>query len=169
MDLNSQNQTIGSLAGVAGSSVKLGSGFLTTGGNNSNTAFAGAITGTGGIVKTGSGTFTISGANTYSGGTTVNAGKLLVAASGALPTGALSVSGGTAQLADNISAGTPLGTSSVNITSLSLTGSGTLDIGNNRVIIDYTAGHDPIASIATWIENGFYDPSVQSGRSSAAT
>jgi fibronectin-binding autotransporter adhesin len=157
LDLNSQNQTIGSLAGVAGSSVKLGSGFLTTGGNNSNTAFAGAITGTGGIVKTGSGTFTISGANTYSGGTTVNAGKLLVAASGALPTGALSVSGGTAQLADNISAGTPLGTSSVNITSLSLTGSGTLDIGNNRVIIDYTAGHDPIASIATWIENGFYD------------
>jgi hypothetical protein len=43
----------------------------------------------------------------------------------------------------------------VNITSLSLTGTGTLDIGNNRVIIDYTAGHDPIASIATWIENGF--------------
>jgi fibronectin-binding autotransporter adhesin len=154
-NLNNQNQTIGSLAGVAGSFVSLGTGNLTTGGNNSSTSFAGAITGTGGIIKTGSGTFTVSGVNTYSGGTTVNAGKLLVAASGALPTGALTVTGGTVQLADNISAGTPLATSSVNITSLSLTGTGTLDIGNNRVIIDYTAGHDPIASIATWIENGF--------------
>jgi hypothetical protein len=75
-----------------------------------------------------------------------------------LPTGALAISNnGIVRLADNISAGTPLATSSVNITSLSLTGSGTLDIGNNRVIVDYTAGHDPIASIASWIKNGFYD------------
>jgi autotransporter-associated beta strand protein len=157
LDLNSQNQTIGSLAGVAGSSVTLGSGTLITGGNNSNTNFAGAITGTGGLVKMGSGTFAVSGVNSYGGGTTVSAGKLLVAASGALPTGAVAVTGGVLQLADNITAGTPFGTSSVNMTSLSLTGSGTLDIGNNRVIIDYTPGHDPIASIKQWIATGFAD------------
>jgi fibronectin-binding autotransporter adhesin len=156
-NLNGQNQTIGSLAGIAGSSVTLGGGYLTTGGNNTNTAFAGAITGTGGIIKTGSGTFTVSGVNGYGGGTTVTAGKLLVAASGALPTGTVAITGGVLQLADNISAGTPLATSSVNMTSLSITGSGTLDIGNNRVIVDYTTGHDPIASIASWIANGFYD------------
>ena len=62
------------------------------------------------------------------------------------------------QLADNITAGTPLGTSNVNLTSLSITGNGTLDIGNNRVIIDYSSpATDPIASIASWIKNGFYD------------
>jgi hypothetical protein len=38
-----------------------------------------------------------------------------------------------------------------------MTGTGTLDIGNNRVIIDYSSpATDPIASIATWIKNGFY-------------
>jgi hypothetical protein len=45
-------------------------------------------------------------------------------------------------------------TSNINLTSLSLTGNGTLDIGNNRIIIDYTPGNDPIASIAQWIANG---------------
>ena len=47
-------------------------------------------------------------------------------------------------------------TSNVNLTSLSLTGTGTLDIGNNRIIIDYSTGNDPIASIESWINNGYY-------------
>ena len=51
-----------------------------------------------------------------------------------------------------------MGTSNVNLTSLSITGNGTLDIGNNRIIIDYSSpATDPIASIAAWIKNGFYD------------
>ena len=46
----------------------------------------------------------------------------------------------------------------MNLTSLSITGNGVLDIGNNRVIIDYSSpATDPIASIASWIKNGFYD------------
>ena len=70
----------------------------------------------------------------------------------------MSISGnGIVQLADNVTAGTPLGTSNVNLTSLSLTGNGTLDIGNNRIIINYSSpATDPIASIAAWIKNGFY-------------
>jgi hypothetical protein len=59
-----------------------------------------------------------------------------------------------------------LGTSNVVLTSLSLTGNGTLDIGNNRIIIDYSSpATDPIATIATWIKNGFYGlpgPSIMS-------
>ena len=71
---------------------------------------------------------------------------------------ALSITGGIVQLADNVTAGTALAASNVNLTSLSMTGSGTLDIGNNRVIIDYSSpATDPIASIATWIKNGFYN------------
>jgi hypothetical protein len=50
-----------------------------------------------------------------------------------------------------------LGTSNVILASLSITGNGTLDIGNNRVIIDYrSAATDPIVSIEQWIANGFY-------------
>ena len=68
----------------------------------------------------------------------------------------MSICGGTVQLADNVTAGTALAASNVVLTSLSITGNGTLDIGNNRIIVDYTTGNDPIASIATWINNGFY-------------
>ncbi len=122
----------------------------------------GTIGGTGSLTKSGTGTLMLSTSNTYSGGTTVSAGRLVInptsPATSALPAGVLSVTGGTVQLADNVSAGTPLGASNVNLTSLSITGNGTLDVGNNRVIIDYSSSAtDPIASIASWIKNGFYD------------
>jgi fibronectin-binding autotransporter adhesin len=79
-DLNNTNQTIGSLAGggTTGGNVSLGSGTLTTGGNNSSTTYAGAIDGTGGLTKTGTGSMILTAANTYTGGTTINAGTVLV-------------------------------------------------------------------------------------------
>ncbi len=144
----------------------------------------GTIGGTGSLTKSGTATLTLSTPNTYSGGTTVNAGKLLIGQavtnatfSGptlvtantltALPTGALSISGnGIAQLADGVTnqtfvtpnAHSALVTSNINLTSLSITGNGTLDIGNNRIIIDYSSpATDPIASIAAWIHNGYSD------------
>ena len=43
------------------------------------------------------------------------------------------------------------------IGSLSILGSGTLDITNNNLFIDYGTGPDPIVSIETWIHNGYYD------------
>ena len=74
---NNNNQTFGSLAGNSSSSIQLGSATLTTGGDNSNSTFAGNISGTGGVAKTGSGDFTMTGANnTYSGATTISAGTL---------------------------------------------------------------------------------------------
>ncbi len=176
LNLNGVNQTIGALSGNSGSSITLGTGQLTVS-SPLTTIFAGSISGQGGsLVKSGNGTLTLSGPNTFTGGTTVIAGRLLIeptsTTTSALPTGALSISGGTVQLADNVTAGTALGTSNVVITSLSLTGNGTLNIGNNRIIIDYSSpATDPIASIETWIKNGFYGlpgPSIISSDIAAA-
>jgi len=114
------------------------------------------------LSKTNVSTWTLAGANTYTGGTAVSGGVLTILptspTTSALPTGALSISGtGTVQLTDNVTAGTALASSNVNLTSLSITDNGVLDIGNNRIIIDYSSpATDPIASIATWIRNGFY-------------
>src|SRR3982751_2744911 len=66
-------ETIGSLAGNGSAILNAG---LTTGGDNTSTAFSGVISGVGSLTKNGTGTFTLSGANTYSGGTSVNNGTL---------------------------------------------------------------------------------------------
>jgi fibronectin-binding autotransporter adhesin len=80
LDISAADQTIGSLAGVAGATVNLGAHSLTTGGDNTSTLFAGTISGSGGgaLVKIGSGIFTIAGTNTYSSGTTISAGTLQI-------------------------------------------------------------------------------------------
>ena len=83
LDLNGVNQTIGSLAGVAGSSVTLGAGILTLGGNNTSTTYAGVVSGSGGIIKAGTGSFTMSGSNTYTGTTSLQAGVLRLLGNGA--------------------------------------------------------------------------------------
>ena len=128
--------------------------------NTLTPAITNSTLGTVSVSKTGSGTWVLAGNNTYTGGTSVSAGDLVIAAADSLPTNGYSVaisSTGKVQLADNITAGTPLGTSNVTFTSLSITDNGALDIGNNRVIIDYSSpATDPIASIAAWIHNGFY-------------
>ena len=81
-NLNNFAETIGSLAGAG--NVTLGTGTLTTGGNNTFTAFSGVMSGTGGLTKAGTGIFTLSGANTYTGATTINAGTLQVAGGAAI-------------------------------------------------------------------------------------
>ncbi len=76
LDLGGNNLTIGSLFGVAGSTVQNGA-TLTTGGDNTSTAYAGVIVGGAtSLTKVGAGTMILSGANTYGGSTTVNAGVL---------------------------------------------------------------------------------------------
>jgi autotransporter-associated beta strand protein len=151
---NAYNVTLNTL--VAPSSVTVNNSL-----GNYTISGTGTIGGTGSLTKSGTATLALSTPNTYSGGTTVTAGKLLIEptspTTSALPTGALSISGGVVQLADNVTAGTALAASNVVLTSLSITGNGTLDVGNNRIIIDYdSAATDPIASIAAWIHNGYY-------------
>ena len=79
LDLNNNNNSIGSLSGggTTGGNVALGSAKLTVGGDNTSpAAYAGVISGTGSLAKTGSGNLVLSGLNTYSGGTTVDNGTL---------------------------------------------------------------------------------------------
>ena len=118
LDLNSFNQTIGSLAGggTAGGNVTLGVGTLTVG-NATNTAFAGIISGLGGLTKAGSGNQTLSGANSYAGLTTVN-GK----------DGVLTLTG--------TSTATPIAWAPV------LTGGGA-NIQSGKLVFDYTGGDRP--------------------------
>jgi autotransporter-associated beta strand protein len=135
---------------------------------------SGTIAGTGSLTKTGTGNLTLATANTFSGGTTVSAGILFVAVNNALPSGGkVSVNGGTVildaalsagattitageiQLAPDVTLGSGATTSNVNFASLSITGNGVLDLTNNHIIISYTAGSDPIATIASYIASGY--------------
>lgn len=76
LSYGSDTLTIGSLAGAG--TTNLGAGTLITGGDNSDTTYAGVITGTGNLTKQGTGTMTLTGANTYTGTTTISAGTLQV-------------------------------------------------------------------------------------------
>ncbi len=74
--ITASGSTNGSLAGVAGSVVNLGSKNLNVGGDNASTTFAGVLTNTGSLTKSGTGTLTLSGSNSYTGTMTVSAGVL---------------------------------------------------------------------------------------------
>ncbi len=78
LDLNGVNQTVGSIAGVDGSEIKLGGATLTTGKDNTSTTFSGTITGTGSLSKAGTGILTLAGSapNTFTGPTILRQGSL---------------------------------------------------------------------------------------------
>ncbi|MGA2442780.1 MAG: dockerin type I repeat-containing protein, partial [Tepidisphaeraceae bacterium] len=98
------------------------------------------ITGTGKIVDTGA--FTKSGSDTLTIGT-------------ALSVGSMSISAGTLKLATGVSGGSgPAITSPIDLTSLSITGTGVLDVNNDHVIITYGAS-DPFSTIAGYIKSGY--------------
>jgi autotransporter-associated beta strand protein len=101
-----------------------------------------------GLVMNGQGTLVLKATNTYSGGTTVNSGTLLVGTTGALPNDdTVNVNGGTLRL------GTSTGLAT--LASLTVNGSGTFDVNNNHVIINYGGGTDPVASIAALLAAGY--------------
>ncbi len=139
LDLNGNNQMIGSLAGVTGSTVTLGTATLTTGNDNTNTTFAGVISGNGGISKTGTGVFTLTGANLYAGPTSVSGtGTLVIGTAGALPLGTnLTIGAGSTVDAANHGAGPRilLEVSSLNLAGATSAWTGKLDLANNDMII----------------------------------
>ncbi len=88
LDLNNTSQTIGSLTSSdSTTAVSLGFGILTTGSDNTDSTFAGVITGASSapptaLVKTGTGRFTLTGSNTYTGPTTISTGTLQLGSGG---------------------------------------------------------------------------------------
>ena len=97
LNLSGNSQTVGSLAGVAGTSVQ-NIGALTAGGNNSSTVFAGVLSGAGSFTKAGNGTLTLFAAQTYGGSTTISGGTIQLAG-GSLPANtALALTSGTSSL-----------------------------------------------------------------------
>lgn len=100
LDLNGNTQSIGSLKGVSGSKIYLGSGALIVGSDGTSTTFAGNISdagglhrGTGGsLTKVGAGTLTLTSDHTYTGPTVIDAGTLTV--NGSLASTAITVAGG---------------------------------------------------------------------------
>src|SRR5271166_4140866 len=99
--LSSVGMTAGSIEGAG--TYRLGSKALTVGLNNLSTEVSGSVVGMGGaLIKVGTGTLTLTGTNTYSGGTDINGGILAVnsdanlgSAPLSLGTGPLSFNGGT--------------------------------------------------------------------------
>ena len=99
-----------------------------------------AISGTGAVQQIGGGTITLSGTNTYTGGTSVSSGTLITNTN--FSNGTLTITSGLAQIAQHANNGDPAGVTIV--PALSITGGG-LDITNNGLVIDYTAGNSPAA------------------------
>ena len=97
-DLNGNSEEVGSIAGASAlSSINLGAGNLTAGGDNTSTTYAGVIGGGGNVSKAGTGTWTLTGANNYTGTTTVNGG------------------GGILEVGNNTALGTTAGNTLVNL------------------------------------------------------
>jgi autotransporter-associated beta strand protein len=120
--------------------------------NNSGGSYviggSGSIAGTAALSKSGSGVATLNSVNTYSGGTNVSAGTLVVGVHGALPSGAVSITGGAVQLAAS--------TGGATVTSLSVTGGGKFDVNNNHLVINYgTPANDPASAVRTMLISGY--------------
>jgi autotransporter-associated beta strand protein len=85
LDLNGWNQSIGSLSGVAGSTITLGNAVLTVNPNGATSVFAGNISDSGGASSStggalslaGTGTLILAGSNSYTGVTTIGSGTTL--------------------------------------------------------------------------------------------
>ncbi|WP_244541721.1 autotransporter domain-containing protein [Afipia sp. GAS231] len=113
LDLRGFDNTIGSLADVAGSggaitntSAGATAATLTTGGDNTSTSYAGTINdgnGVLGLVKVGTGTMVLAGANGYTGGTTISGGTIQVTNANSVGTGPVTLDGGTFKLDGSVS------------------------------------------------------------------
>ncbi|HEX4055732.1 MAG TPA: trypsin-like serine protease [Tepidisphaeraceae bacterium] len=109
---------------------------------------SGSIGGSGGITVSGSGVLALDAVNNYAGATTVSGGNLVVAASGALPSGnKLTIaSSGVVLFGQN--------TGGETLSSLTINTGGTLDLTNNHLILDYT-GSSPVSTIRGYLTTGY--------------
>ncbi|MGN6370337.1 MAG: NF038122 family metalloprotease [Phycisphaerae bacterium] len=97
------------------------------------------------LLKLGTGSLTLTQANGYTGGTSVSGGVLIVAHPKALGTGALAIhTGGTTRLQAGLPSGVKL--SSVTIDSITNAWTGTLDVTDDKLIIEPATGRTALLS-----------------------
>jgi autotransporter-associated beta strand protein len=126
--VNVLNPAAGGGIGTVGIGTAAGLGLSETGGSRT-------------LTKNGPGNLSILGSSNYSGGTTVNAGTLTAADSSALGVGSTNIVGGAVVLASGL-------TTAVRQTNLAIATGATLDVTNDKMIVDYT-GTSPIAGLRT--------------------
>lgn len=103
LTLNSSSQSVASLAGGGGSLAINGPPsptppvIMTVGSDDTSTACATLISGTGQLTKVGLGTLTLTGANTYNRGTNINNGAISISADNRIGTGNITLNGGALQ------------------------------------------------------------------------
>jgi autotransporter-associated beta strand protein len=105
-DLQTFNETVGTVTLTSGSITGSGSATLTGSSYTVESGTASAILGgTGALTKNTSGTVTLSGANTYTGGSTVNGGTVVInsAASLGATSGGVTINAGTVEVATGFS------------------------------------------------------------------
>ncbi len=123
------NETIGSLAGSAGSQVSIGSGkVLTAGGSDASTTFSGSIGGAGSLTKARAGTLTLAAANTFSGPVNVAGGALAVSNNNQLGGGTVVNIADGAGLAVETSSAAFSSARTINLNSSFAGGTSTLDV-----------------------------------------
>jgi autotransporter-associated beta strand protein len=145
--------------------VQLGPGGAVVDTQNFNDAIAGVVSGTS-LTKIGAGTLTLTNTNTYTGGTIVQAGKLVM--NRLHENNPVTISAGTLQVADSsptlpsVPSGNNGSVSRPSSLTISNNGAplgtrvytGTLDLGNNDLIIDYSVA-SPAANIEDMVRNGY--------------
>ena len=91
--------------------------------------------------------------NTGSSTVNVNSGTLTFAANmgGTINIGNLSVAAGASALITPATTNSP---TTLALSTLAIATTGTLDVANNEVLINYGSGPDPISTIANWIASG---------------
>jgi autotransporter-associated beta strand protein len=127
---NSLNAVIASIGGdftIRGNINTGGSPVTITG--SGNTIVAALITGNGSLFKSGSATLTLTSANTYTGSTVVSAGRLLIQ-NNLTASSSVSVTAGTIELATGGGHNRVIHTGS-----LSVTGTGRVDLQDNKLIV----------------------------------
>jgi autotransporter-associated beta strand protein len=96
-----------------------------------DTAFAGAISGSGAVIKRGAGTLLMTGANTYAGGLTIADGTVLVGAASALGNGPLSLEGvGTLRVSTGFTDGR-----GISLTAINGQGGGGVSVDGNETLV----------------------------------
>ncbi|MDL2317215.1 autotransporter domain-containing protein, partial [Desulfovibrio sp. OttesenSCG-928-A18] len=172
LNMNGMAQTVGGLTGDKESDIELGQ--LTVN-QDTDSTFAGTLSGAGALVKQGDGTLILSGANTYSKGTTVSSGSLRLtdsraAGAGGVTTGpvatlelafdgsfANSVSGSGGLTAD-AGTGTLILAGTNSYTGMSTVKSGTLKLGS-----DLTSSKDLTLHGGTTFDSNGYAHSLKGG------